>query len=370
MIKINGLPQVLDQNKKPINGVYEKIFDFCDKNHNAKCVAHYSKISSQKGYHICPYGFTSHVTNVNGRDVIYSSLEVEGFSNRKLVKRNTSRKDEKRKFTKVDVETILNWESNIDANFNAKNNILRNYDQNVKVVSQKKEVLDDTLHELRKLNNILKKQAFLLKSELDNLTYKHIDILIRSKNIHSTTQLVSARLNAYDFTLNPEIVETNPPARLSLYRKFEKARHCLEVITEELGIKINFKGESRAMSEYYEIIEILPFILFENSIKFSYKKNPIECEFIESNGVLNEIIIKNKTQLPQEVDLDQLKKKHIRSQNIEDIAGSGKGLYIASLICDYHNIDLQIETEYETRIDNKEIGNFIIKLNLSNISTQ
>lgn len=370
MIKINGLPQILNENKKPINGVYENVFDFCDKNHNAKCINHYKSISNKKGYHVCPYGFTSHVANVNGRDVIYTSIDVEGQSNRKLVKRNKSKKDQKRRFSKNDIEKIKNWESNIDANFNAKTNILRDYDQNVKVVSQKKEVLDDTLHELRKLNNILKKQAFLLKSELSAINYKYSEILVRSKNIHSTSQLVSARLNAYDFTLNPEIVESNPPARISLYRKFEKARHCLEVITKELGIEILFKGESRAMDEYYEIIDILPFILFENAIKFCYKNNPIECEFIESDGSLHEIIIKNKTQLPQERDLENLKKKHIRSQNIEDIAGSGKGLYIAALICDYHNIDMKIETEHENTIGDKEIGNFIIRLNVSNISTQ
>ncbi|NJW51952.1 sensor histidine kinase [Salinimicrobium oceani] len=365
MIRINSLPQIEKLDKKPIDGVYEKKFDFCEKNYNHKCMGHYKSISKQNGFHVCPYGFTSFVTEINGKSTTYTSIGVKGNFERKLLRKNKNKKDDKRLFSEGEVRKIIDWESNVDANFNAKTNILRDYDKSVKVVSQKKEVLDDTLHELRKLNNILKKQAFSLKTELEKENFEFPEILMRSKNISSTTQLVSARLNAYDFTLNPEIVETNPPSRISLYRKFEKARYCLEVVTKELGINITFQGTSRALNNCYEIIDVLPFILFENAIKFSYKKSQIFCEFTESDGKLEKIIVKNRALIPKERDLKELKKKHIRSKNIEDIAGSGKGLYIASLICDYHNIDLEIKTEFTGTVEGKDLGNFIVILNVS-----
>lgn len=369
MIRINSFPFISDIEKKPSDGVYEKKFIFCDRNHNHKCIEHYKSIKNKKGFHICPYGFSSYVTELNLQPIIYSSLEIKGYTNRKFLRKNKNKNDEKRLFLEQELKKIVDWESNIEANINAKTNILRNYDQSVKVVSQKKEVLDDTLHELRKLNNVLKKQAFILKSELEKNNARFQELKIRSKNIYSTSQLVSARLNAYDFTLNPEIIESNPPIKISLYRKFEKARHCLEVITDEMNINIDFSGTSRSMGEFYEIIDILPFILFENAIKFNYDKNPITCEFIESENSLKEIIIKNKTQLPQEKDLDKLKQKHFRSQSIEDIVGSGKGLYIASLICDYHNIEMTIETKHNEVINGKAIGDFMIRLNISETNT-
>lgn len=365
-METNSLPKVISVDKKPIDGNFEKKFSFCENNFNNKCTEYYKSIKGKEGIHTCPYGFTSVNAKVNSKEVIYTSIEVDKFSNRKSTKKHKKKDVNKKRFSKEEIEKIIIWESNLQANFTAKKNILRDYDKNVLKVSQKKEVLDDTLHELRKLNNVLKKQAFLLKSELTKDSPSSLEIKNRSKNIYATSQLVSARLNAYDFTLNPEIIETNPPAKISFYRKFEKARHCLEVITSDLDIPIIFTGNSNSLHTCFDIVDVLPFILFENAIKFNYKNNPIECIFNESNGCLNEIIIKNKAVLPNSEELSELKTKHYRSKAADSISGTGKGLFIANLICEYHNVSLDIDTKIEKKEDNKDIGDFIVKLKTTN----
>lgn len=362
----SSLPRIISKDEKPIDGVFEKTHTFCNQNFNSNCKEHYQKIGKIEGFHVCPYGFTTYVASVNNKQIIYTSIEVDKKINRKLLKKNKKKNEKNKRFSASEIIDLVKWESNLEASITAKKNILRDYDKNVLHVSQKKEVLDDTLHELRKLNNVLKKQAFLLKSEVGKYTDTSEELKLRAKNIYATSQLVSARLNAYDFTLNPEIIETNPPANLSLYRKFEKAKHCLEVITSELGIPINFIGQSREQHNCFEIVDVLPFILFENAIKFCHEKQPIQCKFKEVNGKLHEICIVNKALLPKEEDLVKLKNKHFRSINIENIKGTGKGLYIASLICEYHNIELSIETANAKYHDGKKIGDFIIKLDTSN----
>jgi hypothetical protein len=341
------------------DGVTEECFLFCKRNFNSNCTQHYQDIKAKSGFHVCPYGFTTFIDKNNFN---YSSFLVEKNFNRKTAKRNINKKDLKKPHSTESFENILNFFKNVNSNINAKQHIIREYDKNSKVFSTKKETLDDTLHELRKLNNILKKQAYTLQSDLERSKITNYDINLRSKNILSTTQLITARLNAYDFTLNPELIELTPQNKISIYKKFDKAKQCLEVITIDSKISIIFKGASKCQFECFGIIDLLPFIVFENALKFNYNKKDIICEFIEKDSKLSKIIISNYAILPDKTNLVNLKQKHFRGSNSEEIKGSGKGLYIANLICDFNNFNLEIETEKEEIIDNKRVGIFKVTI--------
>lgn len=343
------------QEERLKNGIVENSFIFCNRNFNAKCKEHYKTITGMNGIFICPYGFST----INYNNENYPSILIEGNHNKKLSKRNTNKKDSKVVHSLDVIDKIKNYFQLINARVNAKQHIIREYDKESSVISTKKEILDDTLHELRKLNNILKKQAYTLKNELEK---KHIiddNVNLRSKNILSTTQLISARLNAYDFTLNPELIELSPKNNVVLYKKFYKARQCLEVITNELKTKIIMKGSSNCKFECYNIIDLLPFILFENAIKYNYENSPISCEFVNIESRLSKIIVSNQAILPSEKEISKLKDKHFRGENISNITGSGKGLYIADLICGFNNFFIEIELHKEKEIENnKAIGTF------------
>lgn len=334
------------------NGVLENSFLFCNRNFNSTCKKHYDSIKNKNGIFICPYGFSS----LNHNSENYTSILVEKNHNKKLSKRNTNKKDSKVVHSLDVVDRIKKYFQSIDARVNAKQHIIRKFDKESSVFSTKKETLDDTLHELRKLNNILKKQAYTLKIDLEKSYNTNYNINLRSKNILSTTQLISARLNAYDFTLNPELIELSPKNNIAIYKKFDKAKQCLEVITNDLMININLKGTSNCKFECYNIIDLLPFILFENAIKYNYKDSEINCEFInDNNSKLDKIIVSNKAIIPSETELSKLKDKHFRGQNSSNINGSGKGLYIAELICNFNSFFIEIEIEKEKELENKEI---------------
>lgn len=340
MVDKNLFPQYNFETETLKDGILESRFLFCKRNFNSKCKEHYKKIQNKQGFSICPYGFTTYI-NENEN---YTSFLVENNIDNKKIKRNTNKKDSKVLNSLEKINILKTYFKEIDSNINAKQHLIRKYDKESGVFSNKKETLDDTLHELRKLNNILKKQAYTLKSELERSNTQGYEINLRSKNILATTQLITARLNAYDFTLNPELSQMLPPSKVSLYKKFDKARQCLEVVTKDLSININFKGESRCRFECSDIVDLLPFILFENAIKFNKENNDINCEFVSKEGVLQQIVVSNKAKLPKNENLSNLKNKHFRGQNTGEIKGSGKGLYIANMICDFNNFNLEIET--------------------------
>lgn len=338
------------------DGIIEESFIFCKRNFNSNCIKHYKEIKSKTGFHICPYGFTTFIDKQHN----YSSFLIEDNFNNKSSKRNTNKKDLKKPHSIETFNKIIKFFNDVNSNINAKQYIIKEYDKNTEIFSTKKETLDDTLHELRKLNNILKKQAYTLKSELEKNKIYNLNVNLRSKNILATTQLITARLNAYDFTLNPDLIEFTPRNNVSIYKKFDKAKQCLEVITSDSNVSIIFKGSSKCQFECFNIIDLLPFILFENALKYNLDKSDITCEFIEVNSKLDKIIVSNYAFLPEKNDIDKLKQKHFRGSNSSDINGSGKGLYIANLICDFNNFNLEIETEKEQIRENKRVGMFKI----------
>jgi signal transduction histidine kinase len=362
---LEPLPFVDNLESKPKNGFAEKKFRFCDLHFNSKCTDHYKKIYEKEGEYICPYGFTTVVKILNTKKKVFTSFELEGTINRKEIKRNKTNKDNKKKFTKQELNSLFEWYVDIDSNINAKQNILRDFDKHTFKVTQKEEVLDDTLHELRKLNNALKKQAFFLKSHLDQGNFNRYEIDQRSKNIFSTSQLISARLDAYDFTLNPSGIEASPKSKINIYKKFEKASHCLDLIMRERNINIVFNGSCRCLIDFYEIIDILPFIIFENAIKYSQDNSTIICEFDTKEQELNSIVVKNNAYLPLKSEIPKLIDKNFRGSSSQSISGSGKGLYIAKMICDYNGLDLSVLTFEESNIGGKPFGQFIVKISIA-----
>ncbi len=60
----NPFPFQEEYSTPPCSGDIFEVHHFCQKHYNHKCKAHYEHISGVVGFHICPYGFTTHVTLV------------------------------------------------------------------------------------------------------------------------------------------------------------------------------------------------------------------------------------------------------------------------------------------------------------------
>jgi K+-sensing histidine kinase KdpD len=343
-MKIIPFPHVETGYAEVSDGVFQRKHKFC-RNLNHICKNFYG-VLSENIISNCPYGFSVYKTIINGKTRIFTSLNIESKSDRKEVQRRQKDKEKRFQISFEEFKEYLSWFANTEANFIANKNLLRNIDSSTIKVEQKKEILDDTLHELRKLNNQLKKQAFILTKECEKGVPSYSAIDDKSKNILSTSQLISVRLNAYDFTLNPSLVESQNKISINIYKKFEKAKHCLEVLAKEKNINIIFIGSSHYMLECYEIFDILPFIIFENAIKYSPSNKDIKCVFITDNGNLKRIECSNYALVPSKDEIINLTDKGARGKSVSDKTdGTGKGLYLAKLICEFHEIKLSLKTD-------------------------
>lgn len=340
------IPYIEDITLIPEDGTLCKIHDFCKRVYNSKCQAHYKKCSSTEGFHTCPYGFATYVSKNNSSSDIYSSLRVRGVSNQKWLKKRIKKNEISPQFEKDSLVQLVKESDLLKAEQTYSRNVVRDIDKKETTVNSKKELLDDTLHELRRINKQLKKQAFFLEKELANDDFDLNSVRDKSKNILSSAQLVSVRLNAYDFTLNPGLVETGRMSDMNLYKKFEKARYCLSLFAQEQGNSIDFIGSCHDSVQAYEILEILPYVLLENGLRYSLKGKKITCRFVLEESKLESISVENIGPIVQKEEIPSLTEKGIRAKSVEGkIKGTGKGLYIVKLICDYHGFDLSIESD-------------------------
>lgn len=160
-----------------------------------------------------PIWFCSEYKSISRAKSYFSCLYIDKISDRKMVQRRLSEKDFMPRISLANYEKSIN---NISILTNSSVDFYKK--ENEEIISKetyidKIEILDNTFHELRKLNQELKLQTEHLIYQSNNFSWNNVDdIKYLSQNIFSTSQLISIRLNTYDFGVNPNLslYEENP----------------------------------------------------------------------------------------------------------------------------------------------------------------
>lgn len=206
------------------------------------------------------------------------------------------------------------------------------------------EFVSVTMHEIRKLNLQIKAQAeeviYSLNGTLDRSFVEY-----RSENMFATSSLISTRLDAYDFHVNPEAFTAEPPKPIAVYKKFEKVAHCLNVLCRQQSVRLKLHGQSFAQVAGYPVFEILPFVVLENAIKYSPHDQEIGVTFSTQPKRLI-VAIDSLGPMLKLGEVDRLGEHGFRGELAQRLKhGSGIGLRFAKLVCNLHNIDLLITSE-------------------------
>lgn len=347
------------------DGTFFYVPTFCKTNYRTKrCKDFYNKECTTLGIKKCPYGFAVDVREINGTRIIFTCLNVKGISDRKLIQKRLTNKDFNIRIPYERYEeSIKNLQSFIEDSYEFYNN------KNSQVILkddylEKIEVLDNTFHELRKLNQQLKVQAEHLIYSTNNFEWNQVEEIKKfSQTIFSTSQLISIRLNTYDFGVNPNLSLYQERSPIKVHKKFLKVAHCLREYALNKQIKIQLIGESYSAIMANDILELLPYLLLDNAIKYSLIGRTIDVNFKEINNDLH-VQIKSFSLRPHENELNRLVNRGVRSSRIEsNIQGQGVGLYLANYICELHNIDMSFKLGKERYFDNAlPYSDFVVTL--------
>jgi hypothetical protein len=349
----------------PESGNVFQLPRYCGKIFNKTCQKHYKDLSADQSGKLvqCPYGFASEKISANQKEIIITAMNVEQVSDRKKLRRNIHKKDFSPKvklehYQRIKTEFVNFLEMNADLTSTIKDFSDAQFDLN-----ENKELLDNTFHELRKLNQQLKRQTESLTKEINGYNPDFQRIKYLGLNVFSTSRLISSRLNTYDFSLNPDLAIANVKKPTPLFKRFEKVIHCLRIESEQRNVNLHINGSSYKKIKANEVIELLPFLLIENALKYSPKNEHVNVKIAETEDQL-QIRIVNWGPRPTDQEINTLTERGVRGRNASDIeSGSGLGLFLSNFICEMHDIEFVIKIGDERKyLNNKVYSEFIVDL--------
>ncbi|MFJ5539165.1 sensor histidine kinase [Vreelandella titanicae] len=238
----------------------------------------------------------------------------------------------------------------------------------------------ESMHELRYFNQQLKNFSEQLSIELrsDKVDQnKTIDMKVQqadkvrnlATNIVNLSQLFTTRIDFIDVELNPNAIEQLPIQKVNIYGKFDKAKKMLHALSRKKKVKVNIKSEVKdgRIIEAYSIIDILPYLLLDNAVKYSPEQNDVDITFVYYNDCVKiEILSEGPF-----VGADEIKKlagKHYRGRNalkVDDCTGRGLGLYFVGYIAELHDIDITYKSEkYSYEVNGVPYSTFSVALSV------
>jgi len=208
------------------------------------------------------------------------------------------------------------------------------------------QVLDSTLHELRRFSAEISTYAEELSK---NLEFVEVDAKIKhnAETIFYLSGMISSRLAFTDLELNPMAVVGVQTVRSGIYKKFDKASHILFRRARDKGVQVKFAGNSRREKETLPAFELVPFVIIENAIKYSPQNQQIFVKFEENNGRPLYVTVESLGPIVFPSEIDAIFDRGIRGRQVQKlgITGDGLGLYLAKFLCDYHDVALTAKSD-------------------------
>lgn len=196
-----------------------------------------------------------------------------------------------------------------------------------------KEILDSTLHEVRRFSAQLTKFAERLSRDTEG----QAQINQTALSVFYTAGMISSRLAYTDIELNPRAVESQTVIRSGIYKKFDKARRILAEEARDRNVTIRLDGESRVEIDTLPVFELLPFVLLENGVKYSPPSQTVTVGFETSLGH-QVVTVSSIGPAVTDAELPRLFEKEFRGAATAHLPGEGLGLFLAQQVCRLHGV--------------------------------
>lgn len=321
-------------------GKYVIPLSFCIKNHcKGKCKEFYESLTlKERGkFYTCPFGMSTYLT-------------VAGTICTCMRERNSYMK-EKAKVLQTD-ENVYNPVLDAKQLLTLIEASVSHYEVE-QALDEKRASIDSISHEVKQLNAQIKDnsdiilQTYRLDEENVQLTSSDFAALQEKiRTIFVSSSMIASRFSLYDYEKSPQALTQGRAYSCNVYGKFDKVRKIFKgYMRKSTTISINTGSYLHITA--YPSFEMIPLLLLENAVKYSYGENgEVSVDFSEESD--NQLVVTISSYSPycSKEECAQIFSKGFRGKNARKVSdGSGIGLYFVKMLCDLHNIQIKAESD-------------------------
>ncbi len=310
---------------------------------NKKCKQHYEQMEkAQEGIYECPYGFLTCVFSICDDDYIFTCLKItDKYDKKKLNPKIKNEYGNYREISKAQLDKYIE--------------AYKDFYDNQRKYEEYRAFVEDIFHDIRKFNRDIKyKNNKIYRISQQGKKYK--DLLEASKNIQAMCWFMSIRLNNHDFTYNMELLEKDVKSTYNIHKIVYKVKECIKEKAKEKDVKIKLNSEQDIRDiKAYDCIELLPYLLLDNAIKYSVNDSEIIVEIEEKAGKQH-VHIESLGPISEKEEQKKLFEQSFRGKYSKKLApGMGIGLYTAKGICDLNGIEIKIESNEKVEVTRNDV---------------
>lgn len=205
-----------------------------------------------------------------------------------------------------------------------------------------KALISFIMHDLREINAMIRDSARLLSistsgEQIDEQAIRHHASLVVEQ-----AALLSSWLAICDMHIDPDKFAKEPKRRISLHQLFHKAQATFKRIAKSQNVTMVLKGEGKFYVDAHPIMDILPYVLLDNAVKYSPPHGRVAVTLGETLKTVS-VQIASMGPKVEENERSSLCIVGFRGDNAKKRIekGYGNGLGLLKSICDYHNAKLE-----------------------------
>jgi K+-sensing histidine kinase KdpD len=207
-------------------------------------------------------------------------------------------------------------------------------------------ILDGIMHETRRLNSEIASACEDVSKSIANKNYSQASH--DAEDAFYSSGLISSRLTFADFEINPDSLSRQQGYSAGIYKKFDKAKRVLFRAAKRKGVNVLIQGPSRNEIEVLPAFEMVPFVLIDNAIKYSPKKQDVRVQIADnpSPTIRVQVTISSVGPMVPTDELPTLTKRGQRGSYAlrSNIPGEGIGLYLADILIRLANGHMQLSS--------------------------
>lgn len=301
--------------------------------------------SSQNRPVVCPNGNTIFSFSILGLPVLVCGV-VTDLSRHRL---DSKLRDKFLKRT-VSSQSVLKWISGVSR-------VLQEIE---------KEVHDLAVENLEAFHDVLPSIS-LIQRDVEKLVWREKGVGFEQKfmaaspeikDLFKSMEILVERVNLMPLLTNPEKPRLGGRRNKHIFKMIDTLGRSFRVLAKEKRIKINLSGQSHNTPAVYGSFSAVPFVLFDNAIKYSLKDQPVEVSVNDFGAGGVEIVFQSYGPIVPEDKRKFIFDKKFRytPPGWERQKGSGLGLYIARIVAQAHGFEIEYTAKPNSFHENEECG--------------